>query len=220
MSYLSQPIQAQKFDAIINSYMPGTDNYRGSRQQQQQLPVSRRAKQANLNNNNNNNNFGGQGNFLSDAQQAPTGYGIPQGNILTGDPIGNNDNGLSPTLSGQGQLGQGQNFNGNGNNFNGLGNGANGFNGANTGNGFNGNGFNDNGFDGDSNGFDNGDLDRDFDGFNDGDLAMSSDEMNLKMLMSAVPGTPGQDYPIYSQVPETDFSCEGRIFGGKSEKQN
>ena len=35
---------------------------------------------------------------------------------------------------------------------------------------------------------------------------LSGDEMNLKMLMSSVPGTPGEDYPIYSEVPETEFS--------------
>ena len=38
--------------------------------------------------------------------------------------------------------------------------------------------------------------------------------MNLKMLMSSVPGTPGEDYPIYSEVPETEFDCEGRVIGG------
>ena len=27
-------------------------------------------------------------------------------------------------------------------------------------------------------------------------------------------GTPGEDYPIYSEVPETDFSCEGQVIGG------
>ena len=43
---------------------------------------------------------------------------------------------------------------------------------------------------------------------------MSADELNLKMLMSSVPGTPGEDYPIYSEVPETEFSCEGQVIGG------
>ena len=89
------------------------------------------------------------------------------------------------------------------------------FNGGNN-NGFGGNGFGGNnggvlsaqgqlgnGFGGNDNGIDSGDLDA------------SSDEMNLKMLMSAVPGTPGQDYPIYSQVPDTDFDCNGRVFGGE-----
>ena len=32
--------------------------------------------------------------------------------------------------------------------------------------------------------------------------------------MSSVPGTPGEDYPIYSEVPETEFSCEGQVIGG------
>jgi len=36
----------------------------------------------------------------------------------------------------------------------------------------------------------------------------------LKMLMNAVPGIPGEDYPIYSEVPETEFSCDGAIDGG------
>jgi len=36
----------------------------------------------------------------------------------------------------------------------------------------------------------------------------------LKMLMNAVPGIPGEDYPIYSEVPETDFSCDTAIDGG------
>merc|ERR1711892_1046649 len=34
------------------------------------------------------------------------------------------------------------------------------------------------------------------------------------MLRMAVPGNPGEDYPIYAEVPETVFSCEGRVEGG------
>lgn len=30
-----------------------------------------------------------------------------------------------------------------------------------------------------------------------------------------IPGVAGRDYPIYSQAPETSFSCEGRNMGGK-----
>merc|ERR1712226_1687277 len=30
----------------------------------------------------------------------------------------------------------------------------------------------------------------------------------------SVPGNPGQDYPIYAQVPDTSFSCDGRVEGG------
>ena len=37
----------------------------------------------------------------------------------------------------------------------------------------------------------------------------------LKMLMNAVPGVPGEDYPIFSEAPETAFSCDGQIDGGK-----
>ncbi len=46
------------------------------------------------------------------------------------------------------------------------------------------------------------------------DEGLSADEMNLKMLMNSVPGTPGEDYPIYAEVPETEFSCEGLVVGG------
>ena len=36
----------------------------------------------------------------------------------------------------------------------------------------------------------------------------------IDMLIMAVPGQPGQDYPILAQVPETSFNCEGRTEGG------
>merc|ERR1712018_880278 len=36
----------------------------------------------------------------------------------------------------------------------------------------------------------------------------------LKMLMNAVPGVPGEDYPIFSEAPETAFSCDGQVDGG------
>merc|ERR1712183_1257054 len=47
--------------------------------------------------------------------------------------------------------------------------------------------------------------------------ASASDEvgdMGLKMLMTSVPGVPGEDYPIYAEVPESAFSCEGQVEGG------
>ncbi|XP_040582479.1 uncharacterized protein [Lepeophtheirus salmonis] len=31
---------------------------------------------------------------------------------------------------------------------------------------------------------------------------------------SPIPGVPGEDYPIYNEVPETSFSCEGQVEGG------
>jgi len=36
----------------------------------------------------------------------------------------------------------------------------------------------------------------------------------LKMLMNAVPGVPGEDYPIYSETPETAFACDSAVDGG------
>ncbi len=36
----------------------------------------------------------------------------------------------------------------------------------------------------------------------------------LAMLASSIPGTPGEDYPILAEVPETAFSCEGQVDGG------
>ena len=33
-------------------------------------------------------------------------------------------------------------------------------------------------------------------------------------LTETIPGTPGDDYPIYSQVPETSFVCDGQVDGG------
>lgn len=40
-------------------------------------------------------------------------------------------------------------------------------------------------------------------------------KQNLKMLMNSVPGTPGEDYPIFSEVPESEFSCKGQKVGGE-----
>jgi len=33
-------------------------------------------------------------------------------------------------------------------------------------------------------------------------------------LVDAIPGLPGEDYPIYSTVPDTSFDCRGRFDGG------
>ena len=33
-------------------------------------------------------------------------------------------------------------------------------------------------------------------------------------LEETIPGTPGEDYPIYSEVPETSFLCDGQVDGG------
>jgi len=33
-------------------------------------------------------------------------------------------------------------------------------------------------------------------------------------LAETIPGTPGDDYPIYAQVPDTSFVCDGQVDGG------
>merc|ERR1712244_42469 len=36
----------------------------------------------------------------------------------------------------------------------------------------------------------------------------------LAALASNIPGVPGEDYPIFSEVPESGFTCEGQVDGG------
>jgi len=36
----------------------------------------------------------------------------------------------------------------------------------------------------------------------------------LAALASNIPGIPGEDYPIYSEVPESGFVCDGQVDGG------
>merc|ERR1719221_900227 len=50
--------------------------------------------------------------------------------------------------------------------------------------------------------------------YGDLDTAASDAADPLAMLQSAVPGVPGEDYPIYAEVPETAFGCEGQVYGG------
>ena len=38
----------------------------------------------------------------------------------------------------------------------------------------------------------------------------------LAMLQTSIPGVPGEDYPIYAEVPESGFSCEGQVDGGNN----
>ena len=42
----------------------------------------------------------------------------------------------------------------------------------------------------------------------------AGEDQYLKMLMNVIPGIPGQDYPIFGEIPSTSFSCQGRVFGG------
>ena len=36
----------------------------------------------------------------------------------------------------------------------------------------------------------------------------------LAALQGSIPGIPGEDYPIYAEVPETAFLCDGQVDGG------
>ena len=68
-----------------------------------------------------------------------------------------------------------------------------------------------------------GEAEEELGGYNDLDSAASDDAGEsdpLKMLMNAVPGVPGEDYPIYAETPETAFSCDGQVDGGKQKQHN
>merc|ERR1711951_82110 len=48
----------------------------------------------------------------------------------------------------------------------------------------------------------------------DVDAAASDADAALAMLQGSIPGVPGEDYPIYAEVPESGFGCEGQVDGG------
>merc|ERR1711937_563898 len=50
--------------------------------------------------------------------------------------------------------------------------------------------------------------------YGDLDTAASDAADPLAMLQSSIPGIPGEDYPIYAEVPESVFSCDGQVDGG------
>merc|ERR1712241_1047395 len=50
--------------------------------------------------------------------------------------------------------------------------------------------------------------------YGDLDTAASDAADPLAMLQGAIPGVPGEDYPIYAEVPETAFACDGQVDGG------
>ena len=37
----------------------------------------------------------------------------------------------------------------------------------------------------------------------------------LAALGNSIPGVPGEDYPIYAEVPESGFTCDGQVDGGQ-----
>lgn len=58
-------------------------------------------------------------------------------------------------------------------------------------------------------------------GFNDHDGSASdlsiANAPQEGSLEASIPGVPGQDYPIYSEVPETPFTCNGQVEGGNTQ---
>merc|ERR1712218_395923 len=48
----------------------------------------------------------------------------------------------------------------------------------------------------------------------DADAAASDADAALAALAANIPGVPGEDYPIYAEVPESGFTCDGQVDGG------
>jgi len=48
-----------------------------------------------------------------------------------------------------------------------------------------------------------------------GDNGGGGEDGGLSGLQETIPGVPGEDYPIYAAVPDSEFSCDGRVEGGK-----
>jgi hypothetical protein len=42
----------------------------------------------------------------------------------------------------------------------------------------------------------------------------TASDPGLKALTRNIPGVPGDDYPVFAEVPETAFTCEGQVDGG------
>merc|ERR1711899_435488 len=47
-----------------------------------------------------------------------------------------------------------------------------------------------------------------------GDASDTLGDDPVAALAANIPGVPGEDYPIYAEVPESGFSCEGQVDGG------
>ena len=47
--------------------------------------------------------------------------------------------------------------------------------------------------------------------YNDLGAAATAPMSGEDMLRMSVPGNPGEDYPIYAEVPETAFLCDGQV---------
>ena len=44
-----------------------------------------------------------------------------------------------------------------------------------------------------------------------GDGGGGGEDGGLSGLQETIPGIPGEDYPIYADVPESEFSCDERV---------
>ncbi len=42
----------------------------------------------------------------------------------------------------------------------------------------------------------------------------TASDPGLKALTRNIPGVPGDDYPVFAEVPETAFTCVGQVDGG------
>ena len=47
-----------------------------------------------------------------------------------------------------------------------------------------------------------------------GGYASDASDPALDALASNIPGVPGEDYPIFAEVPESGFTCDGQVDGG------
>ena len=47
--------------------------------------------------------------------------------------------------------------------------------------------------------------------YNDLGAAATAPMSGEDMLRMSVPGNPGEDYPIYAEVPDTAFLCDGQV---------
>ena len=50
-----------------------------------------------------------------------------------------------------------------------------------------------------------------FGGGSGGDGGGGGEDGGLSGLQETIPGIPGEDYPIYADVPESEFSCDERV---------
>lgn len=48
------------------------------------------------------------------------------------------------------------------------------------------------------------------------DVGAREGESELAALEANIPGVPGEDYPIYAEVPESGFVCDGQVDGGNN----